>query len=68
VIANTKEVGRWHLLECYEGIEGWSMALLTRLMDVSSREIIFYLGVGTYRQRLSNCSGQQPKFMSSSPK
>lgn len=32
-----KEVGRWHLLECYEGIEGWSMAMLTRLMGVSSR-------------------------------
>jgi hypothetical protein len=30
-----KDVGRWHLLECYEGIEGWSMAMLTRLMGVS---------------------------------
>lgn len=30
-----RDVGRWHLLECYEGIEGWSMAMLTRLMGVS---------------------------------
>ena len=38
-----KEVGRWHLLECYEGIEGWSMAMLTRLMDVSGRDVpLFY--------------------------
>lgn len=29
-----KEVGRWHRLECFEGIEGWSMALLTRVMGV----------------------------------
>ncbi len=29
-----KEIGRWHLLECFQGIEGWSMALLTRVMGV----------------------------------
>ena len=34
-----KEIGRWHLLECSEGIEGWSMALLTRVMGVSTRQI-----------------------------
>ena len=39
-----KEVGRWHLLECHEGIEGWSMALLTRLMGVSSRQTCFLYG------------------------
>jgi hypothetical protein len=33
-----KEVGRWHLLECSEGVEGWSMALLTRLMGVSNQK------------------------------
>jgi hypothetical protein len=37
-----RDVGRWHLLECSEGIEGWSMALLTRVMGVSSREINFF--------------------------
>jgi hypothetical protein len=31
-----KDVGRYHLLECYQGIEGWSMALLTRLYGVST--------------------------------
>jgi hypothetical protein len=31
-----KDIGRWHLLECSEGIEGWSMALLTRVMGVST--------------------------------
>jgi hypothetical protein len=34
-----KEVGRWHLLDCSEGIEGWSMALLTRVMGVSNQAI-----------------------------
>lgn len=34
-----KEIGRWHLLDCSEGIEGWSMALLTRVMGVSTRQI-----------------------------
>jgi hypothetical protein len=40
-----KEVGRWHLLECYQGIEGWSIALLTRLMGVSSGQTYFLRGV-----------------------
>ena len=35
--AKLKEVGRWHLLECYQGIEGWAIALLTRVMGVSKR-------------------------------
>ena len=35
-----KEVGRWHLLECYQGIEGWAMALLTRVMGVSKKTLI----------------------------
>lgn len=35
-----KEVGRWHLLECYQGIEGWAMALLTRVMGVCTIVLI----------------------------
>ena len=38
---NLKEVGRWHLLECFEGIEGWAMALLTRVMGVSCFCLLF---------------------------
>ena len=34
-----KEVGRWHLLDCSEGIGGWSMALLTRVVGVSGQAI-----------------------------
>lgn len=29
-----KELGRWNLLHCERGIEGWAMALLTRVMGV----------------------------------
>lgn len=36
-----KEVGQWHLLECFQGIEGWAMALLTRVMGVSSSLVLF---------------------------
>lgn len=29
-----KRLGQWNLLHCEEGIEGWAMALLTRVMQV----------------------------------
>ncbi|MCJ1367644.1 hypothetical protein MMC16_006778 [Acarospora aff. strigata] len=38
-----KEIGRWHLLECFEGIEGWAMALLTRVMGWSINEVHVFL-------------------------
>lgn len=38
-----KEIGRWHLLECYEGIEGWAMALLTRVMGWTFEEVQLFL-------------------------
>ncbi|KAF2089279.1 S-adenosyl-L-methionine-dependent methyltransferase, partial [Saccharata proteae CBS 121410] len=38
-----KEVGRWHLLECFQGIEGWAMALLTRVMGWSLEEVHVFL-------------------------
>jgi hypothetical protein len=50
-----KEVGRWHLLECYEGIEGWSMALLTRLMGVSSRQTCFLYGDEAFTDSVFEC-------------
>ena len=31
-----KELGQWNLLHCEQGIEGWAMALLTRVMGVSN--------------------------------
>jgi len=38
-----KEVGRLHLYECYEGIEGWSMALLTRVMGWKVEDVHKFL-------------------------
>lgn len=29
-----KELGQWNLIHCERGIEGWAMALLTRIMEV----------------------------------
>lgn len=34
-----KQLGMWNLAHCEEGIEGWSMALLTRVMGVSSQNL-----------------------------
>lgn len=31
-----KEIGRWDLLYCYQGCEGWALFLLTNVMGVSS--------------------------------
>lgn len=33
--ARLKKLGMWNLAHCEAGIEGWAMALLTRLMGVS---------------------------------
>jgi hypothetical protein len=30
-----KEIGRWNLLQCYQGAEGWGLFLLTKIMKVS---------------------------------
>ncbi|KAI9669165.1 MAG: hypothetical protein M1829_005166 [Trizodia sp. TS-e1964] len=38
-----KDIGRWHLLECEQGIEGWAMALLTRVMGWSIEEVQVFL-------------------------
>lgn len=32
---NLKRLGHWNQVHCLEGIEGWAMALLTRVMGVS---------------------------------
>ena len=29
-----KELGKWNLLHCYQGAEGWGLFLLTRVMNV----------------------------------
>lgn len=36
-----KKLGRWNLVHCEQGIEGWAMALLTRVMGVSSLVLLF---------------------------
>ena len=38
-----KEIGRWHLLEAYQGIEGWTMALMTRILGWSYEETQVFL-------------------------
>lgn len=39
-----KEVGKLELLEWLEGIEGWAMALLTRVMGWEYEEVVKFLG------------------------
>lgn len=41
--AKLKNVGRWHLLECYQGIEGWIIALFTRLLGWKLEEVQLFL-------------------------
>ncbi|CRG89588.1 Trichodiene oxygenase [Talaromyces islandicus] len=38
-----RRLGRWNLLHCEEGIEGWAMALLTRVMGWSYEEVQVFL-------------------------
>lgn len=38
-----KEIGRWNLVQWREGIEGWSLALLTRALNWSYPDIQAYL-------------------------
>jgi hypothetical protein len=38
-----KEIGRWHLLEAYQGIEGWTMALFTRILGWQYEEVQVFL-------------------------
>ncbi|KIX08590.1 uncharacterized protein Z518_03246 [Rhinocladiella mackenziei CBS 650.93] len=38
-----KEIGRWHLLEAYQGLEGWTLALFTRVLGWSYEEVQVFL-------------------------
>ena len=38
-----KEIGRWHLLETDQGLEGWVMALFTRILGWSFKEVQVWL-------------------------
>ncbi|KFY49355.1 hypothetical protein V496_10057 [Pseudogymnoascus sp. VKM F-4515 (FW-2607)] len=38
-----RELGRWNLLHCEQGIEGWAMALLTRVMGWDYAEVQAFL-------------------------
>jgi SAM-dependent methyltransferase len=41
-----RDIGRWHLLEAYQGIEGWTMALFTRILGWSAERVqVFLVGV-----------------------
>lgn len=42
--AHMKEIGLWNQLHWQEGIEGWSLALLTRVLGWSYTEVQVYLG------------------------
>lgn len=39
-----KELGQWNLIHCEKGIEGWAMALLTRIMEWKYDEVQAFLG------------------------
>ncbi|KAK2800848.1 hypothetical protein FQN50_007989 [Emmonsiellopsis sp. PD_5] len=39
-----KELGKWNYVHCDQGIEGWAMALLTRVMKWSFEEVQAFLG------------------------
>ena len=47
-----RQLGRWNLLHCEQGIEGWSMALLTRVMGVRP----YFLAFLSLRDRLDLCA------------
>ncbi|KAH8704059.1 S-adenosyl-L-methionine-dependent methyltransferase [Talaromyces proteolyticus] len=38
-----KKLGKWNLVHCEEGIEGWAMALLTRVMGWTYEEVQVFL-------------------------
>ncbi len=38
-----KEIGRWHLHEAYQGIEGWTLALFTRVLGWSFERVQVFL-------------------------
>ncbi|EFR03995.1 UMTA [Nannizzia gypsea CBS 118893] len=38
-----KRLGQWNLLHCEEGIEGWAMALLTRVMQWTYEDVQIFL-------------------------
>ncbi|KIW64480.1 hypothetical protein PV04_09409 [Phialophora macrospora] len=38
-----KEIGRWHLLEAYQGVEGWTLALFTRVLGWSYEQVQLFL-------------------------
>ncbi|EAU35311.1 conserved hypothetical protein [Aspergillus terreus NIH2624] len=38
-----KKLGRWNLVHCEQGIEGWAMALLTRVMGWTYTEVQVFL-------------------------
>ncbi|GKZ38711.1 hypothetical protein AbraIFM66950_011080 [Aspergillus brasiliensis] len=38
-----KKLGMWNLVHCEQGIEGWAMALLTRVMGWSYAEVQVFL-------------------------
>jgi len=64
-----KEVGRWHLIEVHQGIEGWTLALFTRVLGWSYEEVQVFLaqirdgfkdkGIHPYT-RVSVVYGQKP--------
>ncbi|EEH22097.2 hypothetical protein PABG_04308 [Paracoccidioides brasiliensis Pb03] len=49
-----KEVGRFYFLECTQGLEGWSMALLTRVMGWGLAEV--HVLLARFRQAMNDRS------------
>ena len=38
-----KEIGRWRLMEIEAGMEGWALALMTRVLGMSYEEVQVFL-------------------------
>lgn len=58
-----KEIGLWNQIHWQEGIEGWSMALLTRVLGVSLPTSALIVREADCK----SCSGLMPRSMFTSP-
>jgi hypothetical protein len=63
-----KKLGQWNRLHCEEGIEGWAMALLTRVMGVSPAANMVVTVSGADRFSYHEKSGPTQKCRFSSPR
>jgi hypothetical protein len=49
-----KEIGRWNLLHCYQGAEGWGLFILTRLLQWTAEEAMVF--IAKFKSEMKNKS------------